>query len=563
MTPTVIFQRVQNGALWDYTFVGDRVLEFFGSPQNEVFRTQQGFDFTFIHQEDRVRVAKSYRELAHDGGGLWKCDFRIVSRSGAIRWINAFAEVQTTDRRETQSVVMLVDVGQASVSTLPLAAPDDYDQLTGLYSRPHFERAIAEAAKLHESIDSPFAIVAFDIDDFHEINEAHGFDAGDQLLRAIGRAATEIGRGAIIGRLESDRFAVLIDAAEASDAVSFAGDLLAYFKRPFSIENQLMWISASAGITFSTELQKTPIELMHEAESALRKAHESGGATFRVYSPEMNDEILSRFALKESLHEATDKEQFELHYQPKIDLASDRVVGAEALIRWSHPELGMQSPARFIPIAERTGLILPIGEWVIRQACRQYAEWRRAGIDVVPIAVNVSAVQFARSDMSATISRALLEFQVPPSALEIEITEGMLVDCTDELIAQLQAIRKMGVGIALDDFGIGFSSLAYLQRLPLSIIKIDQGFVRGALTNERDAAIVRSITHLAKQLDMRTVAEGVETVKQLAFVRQCGCQEAQGYLFSPPLFPADFAWFLKGRDSPKIKPATVLQSVAR
>jgi diguanylate cyclase (GGDEF)-like protein len=392
-------------------------------------------------------------------------------------------------------------------------------------------------------IDCPFAIVAFDVDDFHEVNEAHGTVVGDQLLCAIAKAASDLARGSIVSRLGGDTFAVLVDAADASDVISFTGDLIALFKQPFHTDDQVLWISASAGITFATNAASTATDLLREADSALRQARSAGGGNFRVYSPQINDQVLSRFALKESLHEATAKDQFALHYQPKIELSSGHVVGVEALLRWNHPELGLQSPARFIPIAERTGLIVEIGEWVLREACRQYSEWRRNASPLVPIAVNVSAVQFARSNVFATISRAIAEFDVPAEAIQIEITEGLLVDCTDELIAELRNIRALGIGIALDDFGTGFSSLAYLQRLPLSILKVDQTFVRGGLKNERDAAIVRSIVQLARHLDMRTVAEGVETKDQLAFVREAGCEEAQGYLFSPPLLAADFAWF--------------------
>jgi diguanylate cyclase (GGDEF)-like protein len=540
--PAVIYHRVRVNSAWEYTFAGAPVADFFGSSEDVVFGGR-GFDYSFIHHEDRLRVGRSYDDATSGYTGIWQSDFRIVSRAGVTRWIRAFAEIETVDRHEKQAVVILVDDGTRAIAREGPADTQEFDVLTGLYSRSHFERAVADAAALHERIDCPFAIVAFDVDDFHEVNEAHGSDVGDQLLCAIAKAASDLARASIVSRLEGDTFAVLVDAADASDVISFTSDLIALFKRPFHTEEQTLWISASAGITFATNVGRTATELLREADSALRQARSAGGGNFRVYSPEINDQVLSRFALKESLHEAVAKEQFELHYQPKINITSGAVVGVEALLRWNHPELGLQSPARFIPIAERTGLIIQIGEWVFREACRQYSEWRRSAVPLVPIAVNVSAVQFARSDVFRTISRALAEFDVPPAAIQIEITEGLLVDCTDELIAELRRIRDLGIGIALDDFGTGFSSLAYLQRLPLSILKVDQTFVRGGLKNERDAAIVRSIVQLARHLDMRTVAEGVETKDQLAFVRNAGCEEAQGYLFSPPLLAADYAWF--------------------
>jgi diguanylate cyclase (GGDEF)-like protein len=540
--PALIYHRVRVNGAWEYTFAGVPVAEFFGSPEDVVYGGR-GFDYSFIHHEDRLRVEQSYSEATAAYSGVWQNDFRLVSRAGVTKWVRVFADIETVDKAEKQSVLIVVDDSTRAVTRERPPETAEFDALTGLYSRTHFERAVADAAALHMRIDCPFAIVAFDVDDFHEVNEAHGTVVGDQLLCAIAKAASDLARGSIVSRLGGDTFAVLVDAADASDVISFTGDLIALFKQPFHTDDQVLWISASAGITFATNAASTATDLLREADSALRQARSAGGGNFRVYSPQINDQVLSRFALKESLHEATAKDQFALHYQPKIELSSGHVVGVEALLRWNHPELGLQSPARFIPIAERTGLIVEIGEWVLREACRQYSEWRRNASPLVPIAVNVSAVQFARSNVFATISRAIAEFDVPAEAIQIEITEGLLVDCTDELIAELRNIRALGIGIALDDFGTGFSSLAYLQRLPLSILKVDQTFVRGGLKNERDAAIVRSIVQLARHLDMRTVAEGVETKDQLAFVRKAGCEEAQGYLFSPPLLAADFAWF--------------------
>jgi diguanylate cyclase (GGDEF)-like protein len=548
MTKPMIYHRIAAGDCWEYTFAGTRVLDVFGSPQEEVYG-RQGFDFSFIHQDDRLRVARSYREVACGPGGVWESDFRIISRTGITKWLHAFADIETNEKQERQSVVILVEGAPASRAPVEAAAESDRDALTGLYNRSHFERAVTNAVELNDRIDCPFAIVIFDVDDFHEINVAHGFKVGDGLLRAIGDATAALANGATVSRLEGDRFAVLLDEVRADATMTFAADLHGRFKRPFDIEKSLLWVSVSTGITFSSNLRRDSIALVHETESALRRARESGGGISHVFSPDLTDDVLSRVVLKESLYEATAQEQFELHYQPKIELSSGHVVGAEALIRWRHPELGMQSPARFIPIAERTGLIVPIGEWAFRRACRQYVEWRTAGSAVVPIAVNVSALQFERSDVCAMISRALADFELPGHALEIEITEGMLVDCSDELIAELQNIRDIGVGIALDDFGTGFSSLAYLQRLPVSILKVDQAFVRGAMKNRRDAVIVRSIVELAEKLGMRTVAEGIETREDLAFVREASCQEGQGYLFSPPLLAADFAWFLKRSNS--------------
>jgi EAL domain-containing protein (putative c-di-GMP-specific phosphodiesterase class I) len=259
----------------------------------------------------------------------------------------------------------------------------------------------------------------------------------------------------------------------------------------------------------------------------------------------MGAEYVARVTLKAELREALAQAQFELYYQPKIDLESGSVIGCEALLRWNHPTLGLQAPGIFIPVAEQSGLIVPLGEWVVFEACRQSVRWRDAGLSPVPIAINLSPVQFHRSDVFEMLSNAFATTGASPGALDVEVTESVFINFSDDLVATLEKIRALGIEISLDDFGTGFSSLAYLTRLPLSIIKIDQTFVRGASENPSDAAIVRWVAQLAEELSLRVVAEGVETQEQLDFVRRAGCAEAQGYFFSRPVPAASFANLLK------------------
>ena len=421
---------------------------------------------------------------------------------------------------------------------------NDHDALTGLLSRERFERAVAEKALVPRELARSYAVIALDIDDFHEINETYGVAAGNLLLRSVATVASTLATGATIGRLYADTFALLVEFEDPADVSTLADKLVRACEQSFKIDAEPVWISASAGIAYATEGGDRRTDLIADAATALKRAQQVGGETYHVYSSKMNDASVARVTMRDRLREALAKDQFELHYQPKIDLRTNRVAGCEALIRWHHPQRGYQSPATFIPVAERTGLIVPIGEWVIREACRQYAAWRSDGVASVPIAINVSAAQFARSDIFAFIETTLKEFDLPPHALEIEITEGMLLVCSDDLITKLQKLHSVGIGIALDDFGTGFSSLSYLHRLPLTLLKVDQSFVRGALSNKSDMAIVKSVVHLARQLGLRTVAEGVETIEQLAFIRKCGCDEAQGYYLSSPLAASDFAHFV-------------------
>jgi EAL domain-containing protein (putative c-di-GMP-specific phosphodiesterase class I) len=312
----------------------------------------------------------------------------------------------------------------------------------------------------------------------------------------------------------------------------------------YSLGQSEIEITVSAGCALPLGLEPRTTDLMHDAGSALERARADGGAVYRLYADAMTVESVRRVTIKEALHEALEHGGFKLAYQPKIDLASGRVAGCEALIRWHHPVLGVQAPAQFIPIAERSGLIVPIGDWVFREACRQYAAWQRAGIAAVPIAVNVSPVQFARSDVHKVLADAMGAAGAPPGSIDVEITESLLVDCSDKLIGELKKIRALGSEISLDDFGAGFSSIAYLKRLPLSLLKIDQSFASSAMNSSTDAAIVRSIVYLAEELGLRVVAEGVETAEQVEYLRAAGCQEIQGYFFSKPLSAADFAEFV-------------------
>ncbi len=421
---------------------------------------------------------------------------------------------------------------------------NDHDALTGLLSRARFERAVADKARASRDCASSYAVIVLDIDDFHEVNESYGVEAGNALLRAVATAASALAPGAILGRLYADTFGLLVEFDDPSDVCTLAESLIRACGQPFVIDVETVWVSASAGIAYATDTRDRPTDLLADADTALKRAQKVRG-DYRVYRAEMSDSSVARATIRDRLRDALAREHFELHYQPKIDLRTRKVVGCEALLRWQHPQSGSQSPATFVPVAEQTGLIVPIGEWVIREACRQYAAWRNEGVANVPIAINVSAAQFSRSNVSDYIEAALKDFDIPPWALEIEITEGMLLVCSDDLIAKLQALHCAGIGIALDDFGTGFSSLGYLHRLPLSLLKVDQSFVRGALSNKSDAAIVKSVVHLARQLGLRTVAEGVETIEQLAFVTESGCDEAQGYYFSPPLAAEDFKRFVR------------------
>ncbi len=542
--PVIIYQRTARNGSWDYTFVNDHAGEIIGRTRDGLL-SKSDFAIGTLHPEDRERVGASYAQIVASGGGVWKGEFRCVVTQGTVKWLRGAIYIGTRDGREVESLGILYDITDEKIASERARFTQDHDELTGLFSRNHFELAVPAAVEQWIRLNTFFAVVVVDIDSFHELNEAFGTLVGDDVLRAVGKClSTDVRSAREVARLDADKFACIIDVGTIEEALAVAADTVLALGKSQRVDGHTIGVSVSAGVAIPRHFTVGANDLMHDANSALERARDAGGATFRLYSDEMGIESTARATLKEQLREAIDREEFELHYQPKIDLASRRVIGCEALIRWNHPTFGFQAPGRFIPMAEQSGLIVPIGAWVIKEACRQWVAWRDAGVDPVPIAVNVSAVQFARCDVFEVIASTMETTGAPAGSLDIEVTESLFIDCSSELVATLQNIHRLGVEIGLDDFGTGFSSFGYLKQLPLSVIKADQSFVRGAVENPSDAAIVRSIVHLTSELGLRVVAEGVETLEQLKFVREAGCAEAQGYYFSPPLMAHDFAWYL-------------------
>ncbi len=543
--PIAIYHRIANGGEFRYRFVNPRAAELFGISSGESRRLELIGES--LHPEDAARVRASYQSALDAGGGMWRAEFRCVTHAGECAWLRAAVHIVASDGREIESLAVLHDFTEEALASEKTHYEREHDELTGLLTRPAFERSLTAAIDRWMRFGEFFTVVLADIDGFHELNEAYGMDVGDEMLRKVADAMRETFRESSdsLARLNADKFGLIARVRTMQDALAVADRVVATAGIAFDVDGHHLLLSVSAGAAIPSRLTDAAGDLLRHCDTALERARDGGGGTHRLYSDEMGAESVARVSFKENLREAVGRQEFELHYQPKIDLASGRVAGCEALIRWKHPALGYQSPARFIPIAEETGLIVPIGAWVVQEACRQYVAWRAAGLEAVPIAVNVSAVQFTHSDVFELIEKAMASSGVPSGSIAIEVTESLFIGNSDDVVRTLEKIRGLGVEIGLDDFGTGFSSLSYLKRLPLSKIKADQSYVRGAVENPSDAAIVRSIVHLTSELGLGVVAEGVETAEQLAFVRSVGCAEAQGYYFSPPLMAHDFAWFLQ------------------
>jgi diguanylate cyclase (GGDEF)-like protein/PAS domain S-box-containing protein len=418
-----------------------------------------------------------------------------------------------------------------------------HDPLTGLPNRTLFsERLEAAIAAVRRRVDRA-ALLCLDLDHFKEVNDTLGHAAGDELLKVVAaRLQGAIREVDTVARMGGDEFAIVqLDVHDPGDVENLCRRLLALLTEPVRIADQDVLISPSIGVAVILEDGSSAAELLQHADIALYRAKAEGRSTFRFFAPEMDLELQERRALEQDLRQALGRGELEVHYQPLVDVASHRVVGVEALMRWHHPTRGTVSPGVFIPIAETTGLILSMGEWLLRTACRQAVAWP----DKI-LAVNLSPVQFRHPNLVGLIGRILDETGLPARRLEVEITEGILLEETEAAVGTLESLRRLGVRIAMDDFGTGYSSLSYLRSFPFDKLKIDQSFVRLLEHDANAMAIVRSVVALGHSLGMVTTAEGVETPAQLAFLREQGCHQAQGFHLARPQPAAALAHLLSG-----------------
>ncbi|HUW98603.1 MAG TPA: EAL domain-containing protein [Acidiferrobacter sp.] len=427
---------------------------------------------------------------------------------------------------------------EAAQRTLYMAT---HDALTDLPNRlllaDRLERALIQARRAQNRV----ALLFLDLDGFKTINDSLGHATGDMVLTAVAqRLMTSLRATDTVARHGGDEFVVVLGGFTNVEAIDMVTrKLLANLIQPYRIQNQDLYIGASVGITVYPDDGEDSSTLLKNCDLAMYRAKETGGNARVFFAPEMNKEVVEKQFLSTDLHQALGRNEFRLHYQPVVDFACGLVVGLEALVRWQHPTQGLLAPGQFIALAEETGLILPIGEWVLTAACAQWQAWTAAGLEVPPIAVNISARQFHGGNLVATVTRILEESGVPPDHLILEITESVVMRDIDATIETLRALHAIGLRIAIDDFGTGYSSLGYLKRLPASILKIDQLFVRDIALGGKDTAVVTAIIGLAHSLRMTVIAEGVETEEQRIFLRDQGCDQYQGYYFSKPLPPAE------------------------
>ena len=414
-----------------------------------------------------------------------------------------------------------------------------HDRLTGLPNRDAFFEQINSALDEARAGGTGFAVLALDLDRFKLINDSLGHGAGDRLLCEVAtRLRTAVRAGDMVARMGGDEFLVLAPGvSRAAEAGQLANHVIAVLGKPLKLDSLEVLVSSSVGISLYPANGDSADALLLHADEALYSAKRQGGRTFQCFTPQMSGFAAERLRLEGELHRALDLKQFELHYQPRVDVATGRVSSVEALIRWRHPTRGYVSPLTFIPIAEETGLILPIGAWVLDEACHQARRWQQAGMPL-RVAVNLSAVQFRQPDLLQVIASALSTHQVPPQLLELEITETAVMTDAEESVAILELLSRMNVVVSVDDFGTGYSNMSYLRRFPIDRLKIDTSFVAEITADPQSTLIVQAIISLAHSLRMKVTAEGVETQAQLDALAALGCDQYQGFLFSRPATPA-------------------------
>lgn len=448
------------------------------------------------------------------------------------------APVRDRDGEVTNYIGIMNDISDQRRYEEQLVYQATHDPLTGLPNRNLLQDRLGQALAL-ESFRrrNPIGVIFLDLDNFKKINDTLGHTVGDMLLKAVANRLRNCVRGGdTVSRLGGDEYILILpNVKEMHDVTTVAKKLIGLFSTPFLLMGHELYITASIGIALFPSDGDTVDALLKNADAAMYHAKEQGKNNYQFYSEEMNTRVFERMALETSLHRAIRQHEFLLYYQPRVDLRTGRISGVEALVRWNHPEMGLVPPARFIPLAEETGLIVPIGEWVLRTACAQNKAWQDAGLPPLRMAVNLSARQFRQENLIQMVADALAETGLDPRWLELELTESLLMERAEQSVSILRSLADMGIDIAVDDFGTGYSSLGYLKRFPITNLKIDQSFIRDIASDPDDAILVRTIITMAHGLGMKTVGEGVESLEQIDFLYRHGCEEVQGYYFSRPL----------------------------
>ncbi|MGE7814443.1 putative bifunctional diguanylate cyclase/phosphodiesterase [Pseudomonas sivasensis] len=513
--------------------------------------TQYSAEEVHGHRLAQLPALENLSELLFDApsslakSNSWQGEFKSRRKNLEPYWGQlSISKVYGDNRELTHYIGIYEDITQNKLAQQRIERLAYTDNLTNLGNRPAFIRNLDE--RFARDSDSPISLLLVDIDNFKRINDSLGHQTGDKLLISLARRLrNSLSASGSLARFASNEFAVLLDDTDLESGQQVASQLLATLDKPMFVDNQLISVTGSVGLACAPLHGRDPQTLMRNAGLALHKAKANGKHQVQVFTEALNAEASYKLFVENNLRRALTQNELDVFYQPKLCLRSGRLLGMEALLRWNHPEKGMIRPDQFISVAEETGLIIPIGKWIARQACRMSKQLSAAGMGNLQVAINLSPKQFSDPDLVASIATILKEEELPANLLELELTEGLLLEATEDTRLQLDQLKSFGLTLAMDDFGTGYSSLSYLKKFPIDIIKIDRSFIHEIPDNQDDMEITSAVIAMAHNLKLKVVAEGIETAEQLAFLRRHRCDVGQGYLFDRPIPGAELLEKLK------------------
>jgi len=535
-----LFQRAVEQSASAFLLVNrDGVVEYVNPSFTAI--TQYSTEEVQGHHLAELPALENLSELLFDSpsslamGNSWQGEFKSRRKNLEPYWGQlSISKVYGDNRELTHYIGIYEDVTQTKLAQQRIERLAYTDNLTNLGNRPAFIRKLDE--RFARDSENPICLLLVDIDNFKRINDSLGHQTGDKLLISLARRLrNSLSVNGVLARFASNEFAVLLDDTSLEDGQGVALQLLRTLDKPMFVDNQLINVTASVGLACAPLHGSDPTTLMKNAGLALHKAKANGKHQVQVFTEVLNAEASYKLFVENNLRRALTQNELEVFYQPKLCLRSGRLLGLEALLRWNHPERGMIRPDQFISVAEETGLIIPIGKWVVRQSCRMSQQLQQAGMGCLHVAINLSPKQFSDPDLVASIGSILKEEGLPPHLLELELTEGLLLEATEDTHRQLDELKALGLTLAMDDFGTGYSSLSYLKKFPIDIIKIDRSFINEIPDNQDDMEITSAVVAMAHNLKLKVVAEGIETPEQLAFLRRHRCDVGQGYLFDRPI----------------------------